>query len=431
MAGKVQVFIDEPSDSAVLVHGSDSGGPFVGNAVTIGARHRNEMLAVGNGDGTVSIQNMHQSFAEIFKAAFEDYIDEDEIQLGVSEAATVVAINLILLKDLEVPVITSALSATVLQNTPFSYTITASGPAFFFDASGLPLPLTVDHATGLMSGTAPTAADSPFLLKIAAGNGLGVDSEDFTLTINIVFVNTISTQFAGGSSQTCENSDLALVGAPNAPYTRSYWLKRTTAPSAGVAFWGDASSEEGWKLRFDSSGGGRYVIEGGDVAGGDWVRWTGAAGSTSINAWENWVFVYDGTSPLSAAGLTVYKNGVDVTGAGVTSFAGSYTPTAWPTTDTKFKLGMSNGGNYFTGFQDEASVWDTAMSASEVGELKTAGAPRELFLHSLWGTNEVAWWRMGDHPGDIHPTIRDQSPGVHDLTMINMTVIAFQPDVAP
>lgn len=67
------------------------------------------------------------------------------------------------------PVITSALTATVVHAQPFSYTITASHVPDSFNATGLPGGLTRSGA--VISGTAPAAGTYPIVLSATNSGG--------------------------------------------------------------------------------------------------------------------------------------------------------------------------------------------------------------------------------------------------------------------
>jgi hypothetical protein len=83
------------------------------------------------------------------------------------------------------PVITSASTASGNVGVAFSYQITATGNPTSFNATGLPSGLTVNTATGLISGTpaAGTDAGSPYSVTISATNSGGTGSATLTLTI--------------------------------------------------------------------------------------------------------------------------------------------------------------------------------------------------------------------------------------------------------
>src|SRR5438132_8395439 len=84
------------------------------------------------------------------------------------------------------PVITSLTTATGQVGVAFSYQITASnGPIISYNATGLPAGLSVNTATGLISGTPAAGTDgaSPYSVTISATNSGGTGSATLTLTI--------------------------------------------------------------------------------------------------------------------------------------------------------------------------------------------------------------------------------------------------------
>jgi hypothetical protein len=94
------------------------------------------------------------------------------------------------------PVITSALTATGNAEQPFSYQITANnGPFTSFAASGLPAGLSINTATGVISGT-PGATFSGDV-TITASNSAGGDSRTLRLVINPVIVIITTTNVTG------------------------------------------------------------------------------------------------------------------------------------------------------------------------------------------------------------------------------------------
>ena len=81
----------------------------------------------------------------------------------------------------DLPLITSAATATGQQGSPFQYTITASDSPTAYGADNLPDGLTVDPASGIISGT-PTVAGT-FAVVIKATNAAGSGNMTLTLTL--------------------------------------------------------------------------------------------------------------------------------------------------------------------------------------------------------------------------------------------------------
>jgi hypothetical protein len=83
---------------------------------------------------------------------------------------------------LAAPVITSSLTATGAQNSAFTYQITATSSPTSYGASGLPSGLSVNTATGLISGTPATSGT--FNVTLAATNSGGTGTAILAVTIN-------------------------------------------------------------------------------------------------------------------------------------------------------------------------------------------------------------------------------------------------------
>jgi hypothetical protein len=79
------------------------------------------------------------------------------------------------------PAINSAASATGSVGSDFSYTITATNVPYAFAAAGLPAGLTVDTATGVISGK-PTGTGTSSV-TLSAVNAVGTGTSTLTLVV--------------------------------------------------------------------------------------------------------------------------------------------------------------------------------------------------------------------------------------------------------
>ncbi len=128
------------------------------------------------------------------------------------------------------PQITSALTAGGTQGVSFSYQIAAANQPTTFSATGLPAGLTVNAATGLISG-APTAVGVS-TVSITAQNTAGSDTKTLTITIVLPPAPIISSPLTAGASLTAPFT--YQITATNAPTTYSVgalpsWLTYTAA----------------------------------------------------------------------------------------------------------------------------------------------------------------------------------------------------------
>ncbi len=68
----------------------------------------------------------------------------------------------------------------------------------------------------------------------------------------------------------------------------------------------------------------------------------------------------------------------------------------------------------FPGLIDEAALFNSALSASDITTLYNRGVPGDISSLS-----PVGWWRMGDNDGASDITITDQGSGGNNGTLTN------------
>ncbi len=131
------------------------------------------------------------TYASAMSGSFENKV----LRFSAGTAATTITLattakrafldNIIVTKassSVTAPVISSSLTATGTVGTPFSYQITASGSPTSFGAATLPAGLTLNTATGAITGT-PTGAGTSNV-TISATNSAGTGSATLVITVN-------------------------------------------------------------------------------------------------------------------------------------------------------------------------------------------------------------------------------------------------------
>ena len=128
------------------------------------------------------------------------------------------------------PVITSTLTATATVGQSFSYTITANNSPAGFGATGLPAGLSVNGASGLISGT-PTAAGT-FNVTLSATNDGGTGNASLTLTVNLPPPPIITAQPQGQTLNVGASVTFSVTATGVAPLSYQWQKDGTNLASA-------------------------------------------------------------------------------------------------------------------------------------------------------------------------------------------------------
>ena len=136
--------------------------------------------------------------------------------------------------------------------------------------------------------------------------------------------------------------------------------------------------------------------------------WTGSSQVANYNTtltagqWYHVVYTRSGTAG------TIYLNGTSVaTGTDSSNYSLNGQP----------HIGGKAPGvtaSYHDGPIDEVSVFNSALSASDVSDMYNSGVPTDISSLS-----PVAWWRMGDNDSGTGTTVTDQGSGGNDGTLTN------------
>jgi hypothetical protein len=109
---------------------------------------------------------------------YADTVTFTDLATGFTQAEPV---TLTVLAPAATPAITSPLSASIQLGPEYTYQITASNNPASYGASGLPLGLTLNSATGLISGTIQNIGETNVI--ISASNSAGIGTADVLFTV--------------------------------------------------------------------------------------------------------------------------------------------------------------------------------------------------------------------------------------------------------
>jgi len=246
-----------------------------------------------------------------------------------------------------VPTITSSLTANGTYGTPFTYTITATNTPTSFAATGLPSGLTVNTATGQISGTPTQAGGFNVLLTTTNANGTGQTS---TLVLTAAKAQLTVTTVSQSRVYSTANPALTVnysgfVGADSA-------TSLTTAPVATTS-------------AVLSSPVGLYAITAGGGASSDYAFNYVAGGLTITQA----------TAAVNLSGLSLTYNGSPQ------AAIASTTPVGLPvalTYDGSASVPSAPGS-----YAVVATVTDTNYQGTASGTLTIAKIPVTVSLSGL------------------------------------------------
>ena len=194
-------------------------------------------------------------------------------------------------------VITSASTASGKQNTPFSFTITATNSPTSFTATGLPSGLTLNTSSGLISGT-PTVKGI-FSVPISASNACGGSSGTLTITLQgDCALPTLQCDSITASITKCGFDEYAgYESTPPKTYRTRSWSGGMAQQTFNDASCNNANLLETYEIRF--SGSVTYARSTCSVSGtNDWAEYRDGSlednGSTTTSSMSGYVLFCSG-----------------------------------------------------------------------------------------------------------------------------------------
>ena len=246
------------------------------------------------------------------------------------------------------------------------------------------------------------------------GNGLNMVEASRVNDVPPTF-NVYSTTFDGIDDSVSMGNVLNMSDDGTDAYSFSLWFKTTRNGTQNLI--GKSSpSANGYNLYISGS---TFVFLLGTYSSNGILGNTNVGASAYDGTWKHVCLTYDGSQDIS--GFSLYYNGISQT-------LGSYsnnTPSGVDTTND-FMIGARGTSGSpslpFDGNIDEASYFNSELSASDVTSIFNLGIPNDISAMS----GLVSYWRMGDN--DTYPTITD-NVGSNNGTMNNMSSANFVTDV--
>ena len=131
-----------------------------------------------------------------------------------------------------------------------------------------------------------------------------------------------------------------------------------------------------------------YLLD--NINGGYIGRISSGTVTSNQGTWIHTLYTYNGNS--TSSGIKIYLNGSQVDNANYEG--GSYT--AMSNTSTNLNVGRQERGlHYGSGSISNVSIFDSALTSSQVREIYNEGLPSDLNTFS--GAAPVAWWQLGSN----------------------------------
>jgi hypothetical protein len=276
----------------------------------------------------------------------------------------------------------------------------------------------------VITGTGFTGATS-----ISLGAGITINSFDVTDDNNINIVDadvdqnaatgnrdvSVSTPFGTG---TLLNGCQVIFGFGNAlkfDGVNDYVsFTPVTANEMTISLWAKASAADGtfgYYFSSDTTGTDREGLRITETAGGSFgqISYFDGAAITNLHLlsspldWNHLVLIRNTTTKA----LQLYVNGVSVYSSSIAAIS----------TNNIFILGTLNGtANYLNGTLDEVSIWNTALSGTDITNLYNSGNGNLATNYS--SANLLAYWRMNESGTD---TTAVDEQGTYDGTLNNFS----------
>lgn len=131
-----------------------------------------------------------------------------------TQAYTLTVVDVVVPPVNHLPVLTSTPVTSVNEGTAYSYDVNANdadGNTLAYSLPQKPVWLSINSATGVISGTAPLVnANTNFLVNIVVSDGIGFVTQDYTLTVVDVIVPPVNTAPVANNQNVATNMNTSV-----------------------------------------------------------------------------------------------------------------------------------------------------------------------------------------------------------------------------
>jgi Protein of unknown function (DUF4038)/Putative collagen-binding domain of a collagenase/Putative Ig domain len=298
------------------------------------------------------------------------------VSIGATNSSGTGNATLTLTIRAQLPVVTSAATASGAVGTAFSYQITATNAPTSYGATGLPAGLAVSSITGLISGT-PTGAGTS-MVTLGATNGGGTGTGTLTLTISVAPPVITSGATANGTAGSPFNYQVTATNSPTSYGATG--LPAGLAISAGTGLISGAPTAAGTSTvtvsATNGSGTGNATLTLTIKAASPVITSSTTAGGTAGTAFTYQITATNTPTSYGATGLPAGLSASGTTGliSGTPTVAGTSTVT----------LSATNGG----GAGNATLTLSISVAAPVITSALTAnGTTGSAFTYQIMATN--------------------------------------------
>jgi len=413
----------------------NAGAVFIENAN--GVQFLNSLQATMDdpADVKINITDLSKGVQIFTQVPFEDFVDENDTDYGVTATAVCNALN----AEFSAsggstgvpPEITSSTTINMTEGDTLNYELVAT-KGVGYEWSNLPSGVVnvEGNMRKLVGGS--TLSAGTYNITAKAINYFGEDSETIALTVAApAFSNTKSVRFDNLDYLSADADDVQGVfkrtgngsGASDA-WSVAFWIKpssNTNNQQTVFYYGGNDLNNEGyiWARYLGSSS--FRSIEFTYGTNNNRLRLLTPQNTFSVNQWHHVLITYDGGTTGSASGsmssyysrFKIFVDGVQQTTSNNHNnfgFSGDINNELFSIAKKGPTTGYMRGGPKL----DELALWPSDQSGN-ISDIYNSGSTHDL---SLLASPPDHRWRMGDD--DVYPSIQDNA-GSADFVMYNMT----------